>query len=342
MNAKSMIKGLLGSVLLMASLGQASAEQIKLTISTWAPPSHGVNATMFPWMIKQIEERTEGRVTAELKYNLAPPPAQADVVSDGLADISWITHHYTPGRFPSALIADVPGMGGSAEALAVAYWRTYEKFFKQANEHGDLMVLALHSHGDGLLHTSRKISSLSEISGMKLRIGGGVAGLVGDALGAVAINVPAPKVYETLASHAADGVLMPMEAKKGFNLTEVAEHTYKMPSGFYHTSMATIMNRSKFESLEERDQAALNELFGEELSRITGRFWDEFDAEGLEALNADADNTLTIASEADQAVWAEMTAKITQNVIDDVAKTGIDAQAAYDYFKSELAKLDAK
>lgn len=316
----------------------ASAQETKLTISSWAPPTHGVNAKMWPDLIKRIEAATDGRVTAEVKYNLAPPPAQADIILDGVADLAWIVHNYTPGRFPSASMAELPGFGGDTEAYSVAYWRTYEKFFKDANEHRGLKVLALYSHGDGMLHSSTKVESLDQIAGMKLRIGGGVAGMVGDALGASAINVPAPRVYETLDSNAADGVLMPMESKQGFRLTEVAEHSFDMPSGFYRTSIATVMNQDKFDSLSDADQAALDALFGEELSRITGVFWDEFDADAM-ALLEGAGNTLTMASEADQAAWAEKSKAITANVLAEISAKGIDAEAAHEFFKAEFTRL---
>lgn len=226
------LKILLASVSATFCLTAAQAQETTLTISAWAPPTHGVNAKMFPDLIRRIEEATDGRVTAEMKFNLAPPPAQADIVTDGIADIAWIVHNYSPGRFPSTALAELPGFGGSAEDFSVAYWRTFERFFQQANEHRELKVLALHSHGDGMLHSSTKVESLDQIENMKLRIGGGVAGMVGEALGASAIDVPAPRVYETLSSNAADGVLMPMEAKLGFRLTEVAQHSYDMPSGF--------------------------------------------------------------------------------------------------------------
>lgn len=338
MTKPNKLKYMLAAVSAAFCFTAAHAQDTTLTISSWAPPTHGVNAKMFPDLIRRIEEATDGRVTAVVKYNLAPPPAQADLISDGVADISWIVHNYTPGRFPSTAMAELPGFGGDTEAYAVAYWRTYEKFFKQANEHRDLKVLALHSHGDGMLHSSTKVESLDQISGMKLRIGGGVAGKVGDALGASAINVPAPRVYETLDSNAADGVLMPMESKLGFRLTEVAEHSFDMPSGFYRTSIATVMNQDKFDSLSEADQAALDALFGEELSRIAGALWDEFDADAMAALES-AGNTLTMASEADQAAWTAKSDAITAEVLAEISDKGIDAQAAYEFFKAEFARL---
>lgn len=320
----------------------AAAQETTLIISTWAPPSYGVNSLMFPDIIKRIEAATEGRVTAEIKYNLASPIAQADLVADGVADMTWIVHNYTPGRFVTYQLAELPGFGGSSVAYSVAYWRTYEKFFKGLNEHRNLKVLALSSHGAGMLHTKEKITSIDQVSGMKLRIAGGVAQLIGEALGASSINVPAPKVYETLASNAADGVMMPMEAKKGFKLTEVAPYTYSMPSGLYRTSNAIVMNQASFDALSEKDQAALDELFGEELSRIAGAYWDKFDEEGLAELNAAPDNELTVATPEDEVKLDEMTEGVVKQVIENVNETGIDAEAALAFFRAEFDRLKAE
>ena len=77
----------------------AQAAQTTLTISSWAPPSHGINAIMWPNFIKMMEDATDGRVSAEIKYKLGSPPAQFDLIQDGVADLTWIFHGYNPGRF---------------------------------------------------------------------------------------------------------------------------------------------------------------------------------------------------------------------------------------------------
>ncbi len=309
----------------------------KLVISSWAPPTHGINAKLWPRFIEMVEKATEGRVTAEIKYKLAPPTAQFDLIQDGAADFTWIFHGYNPGRFVATKLIELPGYEGSAEAASVAYWRAYEKFLHKADEHKGVKLIALHTHGPGHLHSAKKVTSLAEIKGMKLRLGGGVSGDVGTALGATGIRVPAPKVYETLSSKAADGVMMPMEGKKGFKLTEVAQHTYQMPGGFYRGSFALIMNEDKFNSLSQQDQKALMTIFGEAVSKMSGKVWDEIDATGTEATKAADGNSLNVASDADQAAYSEMAKPIRANVIAEVAAKGVDAQAAVDFIDKEMS-----
>ena len=80
----------------------AAAADYTLTVSSWAPPTHGINATLWPKLIKMMEDATGGKVTAQIKYRLGPPPAQMDLVQDGAADLSWIFHGYQAGRFTKA------------------------------------------------------------------------------------------------------------------------------------------------------------------------------------------------------------------------------------------------
>ncbi|MDF0603599.1 TRAP transporter substrate-binding protein [Psychromarinibacter sp. C21-152] len=322
---------------LALSAAAAHAQDVTLTISSWAPPTHGMNAIAWPAIIDEIEAATDGRVTAEIKYGLAPPPAQYDLILDGVADIAWIFHGYTPGRFVATKMIELPGYDGNAEAASVAYWRAHEKFFEDANEHRGVELIGLMTHGPGVLHTNADVTRLDDIASMKLRLGGGVANAVGEALGATGINVPAPKVYETLASNAADGVMMPMEGKASFKLFEVAKNTYTVPGGFYRGSFAMIMSPYAMDRMSDEDAAAVEELFGEQLSRIAGAMWDTIDEKGMEALESNADNSLREATPEDAAKWEEMSKPIIDSVLQEVNDIGIDAEAARAFIAEEMA-----
>ncbi|WP_166417669.1 TRAP transporter substrate-binding protein [Cochlodiniinecator piscidefendens] len=316
----------------------ASAQEYTLTVSSWAPPTHGINARMWPRFVEMIEEATDGRVTAEVRLGIAPPPAQIDLVQDGAADLSIIFHGYQPGRFVTTKLIELPGYEGTAEQASVAYWRAYENHLAAADEHDGVKVVALHTHGPAQLHTSADVGSLADIAGLKVRVPGGVGGDVGAALNATGIQVPAPRVYETLASNAADGVVMPFESRVGFKLTEVAENVFEVPGGLYRGSFAFIMNEDTFADLPEDIQAQLEEnVFGEPLSRELGRIWDEIDAIGREATQATEGNSIVAASEADLAAFNAIAETVRTNVLAEITDAGIDAQAAYDGIVSDMA-----
>ena len=325
------------AVTALTTLSAHAEAKYTLTISSWAPPTHGLNAMMWPTFVDMVEEATGGEVTAELKLGLAPPPAQMDLVMDGAADLTVIFHGYNPGRFVTTKLIELPGYAGSAEEASAAYWRVYDEHLKAADEHRGVKVIALHTHGPAQLHTSAPVSSLSDVSGLKVRVPGGVGSEISTALGATNIQVPAPKVYETLASNAADGVVMPFESRKGFKLTEVAQNVYEIPGGLYRGSFAFIMNEDVFADLPEEHRAALEEkVFGEPLSRALGAIWDQIDVEGRSATDSADGNSVTTASEADLAAFQKVSDEIIASVLAEIDAAGIDANAAYDQVKSDL------
>ena len=322
-----------------ASMGtMAAAADYTLTVSSWAPPTHGINATLWPKLIKMMEDATGGKVTAQIKYRLGPPPAQMDLVQDGAADLSWIFHGYQAGRFTATKLIELPGYEGDAEAASVAYWRVHEAHLAAADEHKGIKLIGLMTHGPAHLHSARKVTSLDQVAGMKLRVPGGVGGDAGAALGATGIQVPAPKVYETLASNAADGVVMPFEARKGFKLTEVAQNVYEMPGGLYRGSFALIMNQETFDGLPEDVRNALDgQVFGEPASRMAGTVWDAIDVAGRQVTMDTPDNSINPASAADAAAWEDIAAEIRASVLAEIAAKGIDAEAAHAMVKAEMA-----
>jgi len=325
---------------LMAGLGSAAnAADYTLTISSWAPPTHGINSMMWPNLINMIEEATDGKVTAEIKMGLAPPPAQMDLVMDGAADMTIIFHGYQPGRFTGTKLIELPGYEGNAEAASVAYWAVHEAHLAKMNEHRGVKLMGLTTHGPGQVHTNQDVNKLADLNGLKTRLPGGVASMVAAELGMVGISVPAPKVYETLASGAADAVAMPYESRQGFKLTEVATNVLELPGGYYRGSFAFLMSEDAFANLPEDLQQALEEkVFGAPASRMLGQVWDQIDAEGLAVTKATEGNEIRVVGEQDAATYQAIVDKVTASVLAELSEKGVDAQAAYNLVKSVMAE----
>ena len=113
-----------------------ASAQVELSMSAWVPPSHMlVKDGMVPWM-KEVERVTDGRV----KVKLLPKPVtnpinHFDAVRDGLADVAFVSHAYTPARFQLVRVGVLPFSGDNAEVNSVALWRIYSKHFLKQDEH---------------------------------------------------------------------------------------------------------------------------------------------------------------------------------------------------------------
>ncbi|MCB1436357.1 MAG: TRAP transporter substrate-binding protein [Rhodobiaceae bacterium] len=314
---------------------QASAQTV-MKFSSWLSPKHAVNAVVYPTWIAAIEKATNGRVTGKIEYNLAPPPGQIDLIQDGTADVAWSFHGYNPGRFITTKLIEVPGLPGDAEAASVAAWRAYEKFFAKNGEHKGVYLAGIMTHGPGQTHMREPISKLEDFKGKKIRIGGGMSADVAEALGVVGVQVPAPKVYETLSQGVADGVWMPMETNQSLRLFEVAPYTTLMPGGLYRGSFGLFMSESFLNKLSEEDRKAVLSTTGEELSRMAGRAWADADIGGLENAKKTA-KAVTEFSPEEAAKFKAIADKVRAKVVAEVAATGVDAEAALKFIEETMA-----
>lgn len=331
-----------GALALAATGAQAQDDPKVLTIASWAGPGHVVNAEMWPAFVERIEEISDGALTAEIKLNLVPPPAMADFVLDGGADITFIFHGYNAGRFVTSQLVELPGVAGNTEAASAAYWRIWEDYLQAAGEQDEFKTIAMFTHGPAQLHLLEPIDSLADVAGMKIRAPGGVGSMVIEELGAIGIQVPAPKVYETLSARAADGVSMNTDGRISFNLDEVAPAMFEMPGGLYRGSFAALMRKQTWDSLSPELQQALDaEFFGEPMSRLFGKLWDGSDTLA-EQKARDLGNPVIEASDADIALFAPIIEKVTAVVLENVSARGIDAAAAKAAFEAHVAALMAE
>ncbi|MDD9910041.1 MAG: TRAP transporter substrate-binding protein [Ahrensia sp.] len=333
---KSVLKCLLASAVGVAAFSSiAQAETKVLTMSHWAGPKHAMATKVYPWFNEQLQACSNGTLSVKLENGLAPPPAQYDTVRDGVADLGWIVHGYTKGKFLTTKLAELPGLGANAETLSAAFQATHEKFFADAKEAKGVEVLANFVHGPGVINTKEKVTSYKQLEGMKLRVGGGVANQVGSALGVAGVNMPAPAVYEAISSGVAEGVFFPIETLHSFKINELTKYAFVNPDGTYTTSFAFILNQDSYEGLSDDHRACVDKVRGVDMARTIGRFWDEADQIGLEA-SKESGIELVEASAEERAYFKEKTAGIQAEVMKEVESRGVDATAALDFMKSQL------
>ena len=333
---------LLTATALVCSLAGAASAQTVLTVANWLPPSHPLVSELIVPMTEQIAEATGGEVTATiLPAPLGPPQAHFDFAVNGVADITFGVQGYNPGRFKTTNIVELPFLGDSAEDISVAYWRVFDQMLRDAGEYDDVHVLSVFSHGPGeVFLKSGDVASPEVLDGVKLRVGGGIVHEVATALGAVPVEGPSSKAYELLSQGVADGILFPYESVNFFKLIPQLDEAISVPGGLYNTSFYIVMNKAKWDSLDPEQQDAIDTVAGEALARMAGRMWDAADAAGKAAMEGEI--TITPAIEAQLAAWEDALSPLVQAKLDEAAETGIDAQAAFEMLKAEIAREAAE
>lgn len=336
-------KAFAGALISVATLaGAAQAQETVLRLSNWLPPSHPiVKDMMVPWA-ENVKEATEGRVEVQiLDAPLGPPPAHFDIARNGVADVTFGVHGYTPGRFALTEIAELPFLADSSESLSVALWRLHEGMLAEAGEHRGVHVLGVFVHGPGMLYTKGvEVSPLSNLEGKKVRVAGNITNQLAEAMGMVSIQAPSPQSYEILSGGIADGIYFPVESVPFFKLDGLVDNALRAEGGLYNVSFFFVMNEGRYKSLSDEDRAAIDSVSGEAFSRLAGQAWDAADAKGMEVIG----DTVAFhdATPEEMATLEEAVQPIYDGVAKSYAEKGVDFEAALEMLRAEVAKVAAE
>ncbi len=319
----------------------AAQAQAVLTVSTWLPPTHILSETQKEWCA-ELEKKAAGKVRCNiLPRAVAAPPGTFDAVRNGVADLSYTVQGYTPGRFVTTQIAEVPFLGNSSETVSVAFQRAYNKYPAIAAEHQGVKVIAVFTHGPGIVfNTKRPIATTGDLSGLKFRVGGGMVNEIAKSLDMNVTLKPAPESYELLSTGVMDGTLFPAESVESFKIDKVIKYGTSFPGGLYNTAFVFLMNQAAFDKLPADVKKAVDELSGEYAARMFGRGWDKVDRRGMAFMQA-AGVQFTMADAAFVKAVQGKTVAVEEKWIASAEAKGLkDAKKVLAEFRAEIKKLE--
>ena len=271
----SVFKVLMSVVLITVFSGAAFAATIDLKFSHSFSPMHTMQRKVFePWG-KKINELTNGQVKVSMFPGgaLGKPGDQYALAETGIADIVYLLHDYSPGRFPVTTVFELPFMTPTAQIASEAMWKTYEKFPALQKEYSKYKVLALFCHPAGHFHTTKKpIRTIADFKGLKIRT---ASPWVTDALktfGSIPVEMPITETYTSLERGVVDGTVVPFEGLGIFKLDDLVKYT--TITNFYTVTMAVLMNKHKYESLPADVKKVIDDNSGFVMSSWCGKEYD--------------------------------------------------------------------
>jgi TRAP-type C4-dicarboxylate transport system substrate-binding protein len=333
-----MKKHILAALALAAFASLPAAAQTVITASSWLAPTHPLSMAQKEWC-DLLEKNTSGKMKCNiLPRGVANPPGTFDAVKNGLADISFTVHGYTPSRFVLTKMAEFAFLGDSAEPLSVAFDKVARKHPEFAQEHQGVHVITLFTHGPGLLmNTKRPVTKVEDLQGLKWRIGGG-NNEQAQALGMNVMLKPAPENYELISGGVVDGTLLPAESMESFKLDKLIKYVTTFPGGMYNTSFVFMMNQGRYDKLAADEKKAVDAISGETAARIIGRHWDKADRRAFALMQA---NNIQV-TKADAKFIADVkskTSNLEQKWAKDAEAKGLkDAAKVLADFRAEIAK----
>ncbi len=317
---------------IVAGAPAASAQEVTLSLHQMLPPQASVpREILVPWMEKVAAE-SGGRIQIDHYPSMqlgGVPPELFDQAVDGLADIIWTVVGYTPGRFPSTEVFELPFMVEDARAASCAYWKMYETRMRDT-EFADVHMLGTWVHGPGAFHTNAPVRTPADLQGMKIRGGSRLVNQLLERAGAEPIGMPVPAVSEALSKGVLDGTTIPWEVTAPLKVPElVSNHTEFEGPALYTLTFVLAMNKDSYDALPDDLKTVIDNNSGMEFSVFAGGTQADADIPARAKAEGMGNNIITISSE-DAKEWRDLVAPIYDTWVSDLEGKGLDGQALID------------
>ncbi len=331
----------LAMLALALCVGSASAEEkiFNLKLSHWVPPSHPLQKGMEDWGAS-IEKASGGTI----KYQVYPAQQLGkafdhyDMARDGIADVTYVSPGYQPGRFPIFDAANLPFMFSNAKGGSEALDAWYRKY--AATEMKDVKFCFAFAHDPGSFHSrTKKIVVPEDIKGMKIRPAHSTIASLVTSLGGTNVQASAPEVRDILEKGVAEAGTFPWGSVILFGIDKVTK--YHMEAALYTTSFVWIMNKSTYARMSPSQQKVIDDHCNAAWAERVAAPWADFEHGGIAKLKAEPGHEVYPLTDAQLAEWRTAAGPVVQTWADAVKKTGENPDAVLKDLKAELARYNA-
>lgn len=335
------LKGLLaGAALALCLPVAANAAEYSFSLQSFLPAQATIPSKIIDVWADDIEKASGGRIEIKRFPSMqlgGKPPELIDQVIDGALDITWNVVGYTPGRFPSTEVFELPFFVTEAGAASAAYWQMMQSHMA-STEFKDVKVLGVWVHGPGVIHSTKPVKSPSDFNGMKIRGASRLVNALLQELGATPVGMPVPAVPEALSKGVIDGTTIPWEVTKALKVPElVTNHTEFTGPMLYTVTFVLVMNHDKYNSLPDDLKAVIDENSGMKFSVFAGKTQQSYDDPSRQ-LAVDRGNNIITLDAAQSAEWAAAAAPVMAAWVEEMKAKGIDGQALIDEARKLMAE----
>ncbi|MGB3406624.1 MAG: TRAP transporter substrate-binding protein [Jannaschia sp.] len=335
------LTGLLGGAALALSALPAVAQEVTLKLHQFLPAQANVPKLVLDVWADNVEAASEGRIKVERYPSMqlgGSPPQLIDQAIDGVADVVWTVVGYTPGRFPSTEVFELPFMVSDARAASSAYWQMYEEHMQE--EFKDVKILGTWVHGPGMIHANKEIHTPADMQGLKIRGASRMVNQLLETLGAEPVGMPVPAVPEALSKGVIDGTTIPWEVTASLKVPELVDyHTEFDGNNLYNVTFVLAMNKATYDGMPADLQKVIDDNSGLEFSIFAGGTQSDSDGPARQAA-VDNGNVIVTLTEEEAQAWVDASQPVYDSWIAEMSEKGIDGQALIDEARQLMADYE--
>lgn len=332
--------------LMLGGLSANAAEpEYTLKFHHMLPPMSGAHRDFIqPWAEK-VEKESGGRLHIEIYPAMqlgGKPPQLFDQARTGVADLTWTVGGYTPGRFPTAGVFELPFMPTNAEVTSKALQEFAEQ--EMQDELKDVHLLAMHTHAPGSLHNrDHAVHTMADLKGMKLRTPNKLLADGFSSLGVTPIFMPVTQMPPSLSKGVIDSTMLPFEVVAPLKIHQLVKYHTEIQGerGLYTQFFLFVMNKDSYNRLPADLQKVIDNNSGVELAGFIGRQFDKNEKSGHEIAVKQGNEFYTLTTE-ETSQWRKAMQPVTDQWINEMNSAGRDGKALYQKADDLIRKYSAQ
>jgi len=277
MKLSKIVAALCVGVSLVAGTVQARELKAAVGVPPASAPYFGMDA-----FIKTLKERTGGELTVRVF-----PPSLLSLsqtfagVRDGVVDTGYLPTQMFAANLPDTqLPVELAMLGTNAFAMAGAmseYMFSCSECMAERVK-SNQVYLGSASTGPYWILATKKMSTMDELKGKKLRSAAGPWSRWAQHFGIVAVSISGNEIFEGMSQGTIDGTMNAASELSGLRLIDLAKHiTVGLPGGTVHGLDVHSMNRNTWRSLTEAQRKAVLEAAAMGNAGTTWKFNNDVD-----------------------------------------------------------------
>jgi TRAP-type C4-dicarboxylate transport system substrate-binding protein len=323
---------LLGLVVLSVVPARAAEVVLRFgSINTENTPAYDQALAPFA---KAIEEESGGRIEVALKPmgGYGKPAELFGMVEKGAIEMAATVQGYNPGRFPQSSVMELPFMFENSIAGTSAMMSLYKEGLLD-KDYASVKVLGLYVLPPyPIFTTGKKIQSVKDFRGLRMRTPSTTVGVALAKLGAVPLGIPLNMIGDSIASGYVDAIAYGWDSTtttKGAagkflsdQLNVVVDARLAAPA------LMIVMNRAKWDSMPD-DLKKIIEKHSSDISMGSARVREAQEAVTKKKLQNDPRFTALSFTDEQRAELQRVTAPAIAEWKANMAKLGIDGEKLY-------------
>jgi TRAP-type C4-dicarboxylate transport system substrate-binding protein len=216
-----------------------------------------------PWM-EEVTKATDGQVTFEHypSEQLGKAKDMLSLAKSGVADIAFVVPIYITDKLPLSGVIDLPGGFSTSCEGVKAFWSlaTEQGVLAQKDyaPNGIRILMAVVQPPFQVFTIKKKITSLRDLEGLKVRTAGGAQDLTATRLNMVSVKLTAPDTSEALRRGTIDGGILAHVSVGAYGLTDIIKFGTE-GENFGSAVLTWAISETKWKSLPANVQKAMAE-----------------------------------------------------------------------------------